>query len=267
MVRLTAAGRALSVVLLTAGWAAAQPSTATSLSELMALRDKVGNADTRVRVDAMYRVRSIALASNDAEVKMASLDLLREPVGSASDHIRMPAVYAIAEVANSTDDPRVKVRALGTLAEPLQASQVPIRVVAIDAVNSITRSAKGAGIALAAVRALVPAVRSGNNGVRIPAINAVVRAVEDSQDGSAQQEALDLFTAALDSSGAIGGMEVRMMAVAAVEKVGLAAADVGTKAKAMGLLQAYGSRGSWEPEARARAQNAAAKVEASVRKP
>ena len=41
MVRLTAAGRALSIVLLTAGWAAAQPNTATSLSELIALRDKV----------------------------------------------------------------------------------------------------------------------------------------------------------------------------------------------------------------------------------
>ena len=267
MVRWTAAGRAMSVVLLTVDWAAAQPSTATSLSELIALRDKVGNADTRVRVDAMYRVRSIALASNDAEVKMASLDLLREPVGSASDHIRMPAVYAIAEVANSTDDPRVKVRALGTLAEPLQASQVPIRDVAIDAVNSITRSAKGAGIALAAVRALAPAIRSGNNGVRIPAINAVVRAVEDSQDGSAQQEALDLLDcgARLDwrhwgnggpHDGGHGDGEG-----------GPRGDRRGTKAKAMGLLQAYASRGSWEPEARARAQNAAASVQATVRRP
>jgi hypothetical protein len=42
---------------------------------------------------------------------------------------------------------------------------------------------------------------------------------------------------------------------------------VSTKAKAMGLLQAYASRGSWEPEARARAQNAAASVQASVRLP
>jgi hypothetical protein len=267
MVRWKAAGRAISIVLLTADWAVGQPGMATSMSELMALRDKVGSADTRVRVDAMHRVWSIALASNDSEIKMASLDLLREPAGSASDHIRMPAVYAIAEVANSTDDPRVKLRALDTLAEPLQASQVPIRDVAIDAVNSITRSATGAGIASAAVRALAPAIRSGTNGVRIPAINAVVRAVEDSQDGGAQQQALDLLTAALDSSAATGGMEVRMMAVAAMEKVGLAAADVGTKAKAMGLLQAYATRSGWEPEARSRAQNAAARVQASVRQP
>jgi hypothetical protein len=58
-----------------------------------------------------------------------------------------------------------------------------------------------------------------------------------------------------------------MMAVAAMEKIGVGGGDVGTKARAMGLLQAYSSRGGWEPEARARAQDGARAVEASIRKP
>jgi hypothetical protein len=52
-----------------------------------------------------------------------------------------------------------------------------------------------------------------------------------------------------------------------MEKVGLGADDVGAKAKAMGLLQAYASRSGWEPEARKRAQDGAARVQASVRQP
>ena len=64
----------------------------------------------------------------------------------------------------------------------------------------------------------------------------------------------------------IGGMEVRMMAIAAMEKVGLDAMDVSTKAKAMGMLQAYASRGNFEPEARRRAQEAAARIEASLKR-
>ena len=266
MLRWNAAGCGLSVLFFAAASVMAQ-STVAPLAELVSLRDKVGNADTRVRVDALHRVWSIALGSANSEVKLASLDLLREPVGSASDHIRMPAVYAIAEIANSTDDSAVKLRALSALSEPLQASQVPIRDVAIDAVNSITRSAKGAAIATAAVRALAPTVRSGNNGVRIPAINALVRAVSGSQNGEAYQAALEALVPALDANDAIGGMEVRMMAVAAMEKVGLDAADVGSKAKAMGLLQAYAARTGWEPEARKRARDAATRVEASVRQP
>ena len=73
---------------------------------------KVSSADTRVRVDALHRVWSVALASGDSEVKVTAIGLLTDPVGSSSDHIRMPAVYTIAEIANSTDDARVKVRAL-----------------------------------------------------------------------------------------------------------------------------------------------------------
>jgi hypothetical protein len=130
----------------------AQSSVTGQLAELVALKDKVGNADTRVRVDALHRVWSVALASGDPELKVTAIGLLTDPVGSSSDHIRMPAVYAIADIANSTDDPRVKVRALGALAEPLQASQVPIRAVAIDAVNSITRRGQTGEVTLAAVR-------------------------------------------------------------------------------------------------------------------
>lgn len=241
---------------------ASQKSIATALAELTANKSRMGDPDTRTRVDALHRVWTIALALPDTDVKLMAIDLLREPVGSASDHIRMPAVFAIAEIANSSGDARVKIRALVSLAEPMNASQVPIRDVAIDAVNSIARSP---GVAAAAVTALAPAVKSGNNGVRIPAINALVRAVEGSQDPSASQAALDLLAAALDSSAMIGGMEVRMMAVAAMEKIGLGTADVGAKAKAMGLLQAYASRGGWEPEARTRAQEAAGAIQASVR--
>jgi hypothetical protein len=241
--------------------------TGVPLAELTALKDKVGNADTRVRVEALHRVWSIALASPDSQVKLTAIGLLVEPVGSSSDHIRMPAVYAIAEIANSSDDVQVKTRALTSLAEPLQAGQVPIRDVAIDAVNSITRSGKSGPVSLAAVTALAPAVRSGNNGVRIPAINAVVRAVEGSGNTAAYQAAIDLLAAPLESNAAIGGMEVRMMAVAAMEKVGLDAMDVSTKAKTMGLLQAYAARGNFEPEARKRAQEAAARIEASLKKP
>jgi hypothetical protein len=141
---------------------------------------------------------------------------------------------------------------------------VPIRDVAIDAVNSIARAGDHQ-IAYAAVSALAPVVRSGNNGVRIPAINALVRAVEHSADHRAQQAALELLAAPLDSDAVIGGMEVRMMAVAAVERIGMGTAEVGTKAKAMGMLQAYGSKSSWEPEARRRAQNAATLVQATVK--
>ena len=255
----------LSMALLTAGVASAQSSAVGQMAELISLKDKVGNADTRVRVDALHRVWSLALASGDPELKLTAIGLLIEPIGSSSDHIRMPAVYAVVEIANSVDDPRVKTRALGALAEPLHATQVPIRDVAIDAVNLIARSARNGEVALAAVRALSEPVRSGNNGVRIPAINALVRAVEGKGHAPSSQAAIDLLVSPLDSNSAIGGMEVRMMAVAALERIGRDAQDVGTKAKAMGLLQAYAARSGWEPEARKRAQDGAARIEAGTR--
>lgn len=258
---------AVVTVLLTSGRGFSQSSLGTQLAELVTLKEKIGNAETRIRVEALHRVWAIGLASADSEVKLSALGLLGEPVASTSDHIRMPAVYAIAEIANSTEDVQVKIRALGTLSEPLQASQVPIRDVAIDAVNSITRSGKHGDVALAALRVLGPAVRSGNNGVRIPAINAIVRAVEDSENDRAYQAALDLLVAPLDSNAAIGGMEVRMMAVVAMEKVGLDASEIGTKAKAMGLLQSSVARSGWEPEAKRRAQEAASSIQNSMKQP
>jgi hypothetical protein len=87
--------------------------------------------------------------------------------------------------------------------------------------------------------------------------------VEGSRNQAAYQAAMDLLVAPLESSAAIGGMEVRMMALAAMEKVGMDATDASTKAKVMGLLQAYAARGSFEPEARKRAQEAASRIQNS----
>ena len=235
------------------------------LAELVALGDKVGASETRVRVDALHRVWIIGLSAPDSQTKLTAIKLLREPIGSSSDHIRMPAIYAVVEIAGSTDDTTVKVQALGALAEPMQAGQVPIRDVAIDAVNQIVGGASDPGLALAAVRALAPAVASGNNGVRIPAVNALVRAVRHGGDDRACEAALDALGGPLDSASVVGGMEVRMMAVAATEKIGIHATGVGTKARAMGLLQAYAAKDSWEPEARRRARDAAMAIQSRIK--
>ncbi len=227
------------IVALSPSVAAGQVAVGTSLAELIALKSKVGNAETRVRVDALHQVWSIALGSDSRDVKLTALDLLTEPVGSSSDHIRMPAVYAIVDIAGSSRDVEVQRRALAALAEPLGAEQVPIRNVAIDAVNAIVASAERGQVAVAAVAALGPPARSGNNGVRIPAINALVRAVKGSGSDQASQAAIDLLVSSLDSSAMIGGFEVRMMAIRAVETIGVDASGIATKAKAMGLLQSY----------------------------
>jgi hypothetical protein len=267
MIRLISPGCAVAVVLALGNSVAAQTpaNTAAAMAELIAQRSRVSSGDTRTRVDATHRVWSVALASPESQLKMEALGLLLEPVGSSSDHIRMPAVYAIAEIAASSSDPQVKIRALSALAEPLKSGQVPIRDVAIDAVNHITRSGKTGGVAAAAVKALAEPVGSGNNGVRIPAINALVRAVEGSGDAAAFQAAIDALTEVLNSNATIGGLEVRMMGIAAMEKIGLGASDIAGKAKAMGLLQAYASRNGWENEAKTRAQDAAARIQASVK--
>ena len=159
----------------------------------------------------------------------------------------------------------MKVKALGALAEPLVASQVPVRIAAIDAVNSITAASTHDEVTLAAVNALGPAVKSGNNGVRIPALNALVRAVNGRHNNRANQAAVDLLVSPLESNAAIGGLEVRMMAIVAMERVGIDASDVGTKAKAMGVLQSYVARSGWEPEARRRAQDGANAIQASMK--
>jgi hypothetical protein len=142
---------------------------------------------------------------------------------------------------------------------------VPIRDVAIDAINSISRSTRDPELALAAVQSRAEPVRSGNNGVRIPAINALVRAVEGKGSDRACLAALDLLVAPLNSGSMIGGMEVRMLAVRAVERVGLEATEVGTKAKAMGMLQSYATKDSWEPEARRLAQEGATAIQGSIK--
>ena len=255
----------LAATLFVSGPAAAQGTLASQLAELASLADKVHDPDTRTRVAAFHRVWTIALESESSEVKLRSLELMSEPVGSASDHIRMPAVYAIAEVANSTKDVPVKLRALAMLREPMQASQLPIRNAAIDAVNSIVRAGKDGEVVSAALTLLGEPVRSGNNGVRIPAINAIVRAVEHGSSERNCSAALDLLVAPLDSAAAIGGMEVRLMAVVAVEKIGVEATEVAVKSKAMGLLQSYANKGSWEPEAKRRALEAVARIQSSVK--
>lgn len=243
---------------------AQQRELAGQLAELTGLTSKVGHPETRVRVDAFHRVWTIALASDTSEVKTMAIELLKEPVGSASDHIRMPAVYAIAEIANSTTDAQVKLRAIAALREPMIASQLPIRLAAVDAVSSILRGGNTPDVLSAGLALLGEPVRSGNNGVRIPAINAVVRAVEGTGDERAYNQAIDLMTAPLNSMAAIGGMEVRLMAVVAVERIGVEAKQVGTKSKAMGLMQSYATRSGWEPEARKRALEASTKIQNSI---
>jgi hypothetical protein len=255
----------VAAILLAGGSAVAQSNAAAQRAELEGLVDKVGHPDTRIRVDAFHKVWTIAMESEDSGVKLLALELMGEPVGSASDHIRMPAVYAIAEVANSTSDLQVKLKALATLREPMQASQLPIRSAAIDAINSIVRSARNDEVVSSALSLLGGPVRSANNGVRIPASNAIMKAAEHGSSERIYNQALDLLVAPLDSAAAIGGMEVRLMAVVAVERIGATASDIATKSKAMGLLQSYASKGSWEPEAKRRAQEAAARIQNSMK--
>lgn len=243
----------------------AQNTSSADLAELNSLKDKVKDADTRTRVSAFHRVWTIALASNDTDVKLLALELMQEPVGSASDHIRMPAVYAIAEVANSTADGAVKAKALASLQPAMAAAQLPIRLAVIDAINSMMRSANSGDLALQAVQLVGEAVRSGNNGVRIPAINSVTHIALASNDDRVIAAAVDLMQDPLNSEAMIGGMEVRMMAVVEVEKLGLATANPAIKAKASQMLQSYASNSSWEPEAQHRASEGAGRIQGTMK--
>lgn len=260
----------VTLVVLISVAALAQNSQSTlgaQLAELNSLKENIKSSDTRTRVDAFHRAWSIAVASDDTNVKLLALDLMKEPVGSASDHIRMPAVYAIAEVANSTTDLSVKSKALSTLKEPAVAAQLPIRLAVVDAVNSMLCSQTTASLAMEAVQLLGDSVRSGNNGIRIPAINAVTHIAISSRDDRVFNTTLDLLQGPLDSMAMIGGMEVRMMAVVEVERLGVYAPEIGTKAKAMGMLQASANNSQWEPEARHRAAEGAAQVQNSMKQP
>jgi len=255
----------LTAVAMSGESASIQSSLGSEIIELTGLRDRIRAPDTRTRVDAFHRVWAIGVATTHPEVKSSALSLLLEPVNSSSDHIRMPAVYAIAEIANRTIDVGVKITALGTLRGPLTAEQVPIRIVAIDAVSSIMRSGNPNELAMEVLKALNDPVRSGNNGVRIPAINAILSAAILSNDEGPLNEALDLLGAPLESASLIGGMEVRMMAMNAVERIGMVASGTGTKAKAMGCLQSYSNKGTWEPESRRYAAAAAKNIENSLK--
>ncbi len=260
----------LAAVVISVVGALAQSSPSAvgaQLAQLNSLKEKIKNPDTRTRVDAFHQVWIIAISTDNSDVKVAALDLLKEPVASASDHIRMPAVYAIAEVANSTSDAGVKAKALAAMKEPLMAAQLPIRLVALDAINSVMRIAKSPALSLQAIELIGELVRSGNNGVRIPAINAVGDIAIATADDRVSMAAIELLQAPLDSMAMIGGMEVRLMAVVEIERLGMQATDGATKAKAMGMLQACASNGTWEPEARHRAAEGAARIQSTLQAP
>jgi hypothetical protein len=232
--------------------------------ELASQSQFVKSADTRTRVAATHRVWNLGLAAPDSENKIRAIQLLREPVDSASDHIRMPAVYALAEIANSSKDPAVKSAALVALRPPIVSGQVPIRDVAIDAVNSIVAHARKSEIANHAVGLLSEPAQSGNNAVRMPAINAMVNAVVGSDVSAAAERAIDvLLSGPMASTSPIGGMEVRMMAIHAIEKIGLDSTDPRVKTKAMVALETAAGRGSFEPEAKERAKEAAGRIQNS----
>jgi hypothetical protein len=120
-------------------------------------------------------------------------------------------------------------------------------------------------LALQAVQLLSEPLRSGNNGVRMPAMNAVAHVALASNSDQVISAAIEMLQSPLDSMAAIGGMEVRMMAVAELERLGVAATDEATKAKALGMLQASANNSGWEPEARSRATEAAARIQATMK--
>ena len=112
---------------------------------------------------------------------------------------------------------------------------------------------------------LVDSVRSGDDGNHIPAINAVAHIAIWSRDDRVFNTTLDLPQAPLDSMAMIGGMEVRMMVMVEVERLGVYAPEIGTKAKAMGMFQASANNSRVEPEARHRTAEGAAQVQNSMK--
>jgi hypothetical protein len=96
-------------------------------------------------------------------------------------------------------------------------------------------------------------------------MGALVTVLRASQHQPAFEAALDLLLAPLESGAAVGGMETRMMAVVAVERIGVASPDVVTKAKALGLMRTYVLNTTWETEARLRAKDAASRIESSMK--
>jgi hypothetical protein len=74
----------VTLVVLISVAALAQNSQSTlgaQLAELNSLKENIKSSDTRTRVDAFHRAWSIAVASDDTNVKLLALDLMKEPVG------------------------------------------------------------------------------------------------------------------------------------------------------------------------------------------
>ncbi|HEX4997617.1 MAG TPA: hypothetical protein VFY29_05300 [Terriglobia bacterium] len=244
----------------------AQPADTLHIAvELRSQTELMKSADTRTRVDALHRVWNLALEAPDSENKIRAIRMIVDPVNSSSDQIRMPAVFALAEIANSSKDPAVKIVAIHALRGPIGSGQVPIRDVAIDAINNITANARKSEIALAAVILLHEPLESSNNGVRIPAINATVNAIVGSDNSAAAEQAIQyLLDGPMAAQAAIGGMELRMMAIHAIERIGMDSADSRVKTKAMVALEAGATRGSFEPEAKQRAKEAATRIQSAL---
>jgi hypothetical protein len=244
--------------------AAAQNAVAEHTAELTSLRTAVKNIDARTRTDAIHRIWRVGVASSDLSVKKQALDMLREPIGSDFDQIRLPAAYAIAEIANSTPDGSVKTHALQQLGPVLKAGQVPVRDFAILVVDTIAGGGASQAVSGAAVTALSEPINSGNNAVRMPAIFSLVRIAGDCRYEDVCSQAINLLLRPMASQAAAGGIEVRMLAVAAMERIAVNSGSAATKGQAMGLLQSESGR-RWEPEAVRRAQAAVAAIKASMK--
>ncbi|HSF18433.1 MAG TPA: hypothetical protein VLK65_23090 [Vicinamibacteria bacterium] len=221
--------------------ASAQQSLGQQMELLEAQRDAVESSNAHQRIPAMYVIKELALSSDFVPVKSKALELLQEPVGSSTDQIRLPAIYAIAELANSTDDHAVKLKAIESLTEPFHSEQLVARDVAIDAMNLIVgridkMDPSSENLIVAALNLLIRAADSGNNGARMPAINAVWCTVSGSNFDRAYSVALDVLAKPISSRALIGGMEVRFMAIEAIERVGIEAKPHEIKEKAIRLL-------------------------------
>jgi hypothetical protein len=245
------------------GEAAAQSELGREMELLEAQRSNVNNSQTSVRVAAMYAIKDIALTTMHSPVKVKALSLLEGPVGSASDHIRLPAVYAIAEVANSADDPDVKLKALQSLAEPFGSEQLVARNVATDGLNLIMShvdktQASAVDVMTTALNLLLRAADSGNNGARMPAINSVWNTVAGCKVDRVYSLALDVLRRPIESRSMIGGMEVRFMAIEAIERIGVETKTLEIKEKAIQLL------GGVPDTDKSRAQAATKRIYASM---
>ena len=234
-------GFVVAMAVLLGGQAGAQSELGRELELLEGQRSNVEHSETRVRVPAMYAIKELALATEHSPVKMKALSLLEGPVGSASDHIRLPAIYAIVEVANSTEDADVKLKALQSLAEPFASEQLVARNVATDGVNLIMghvdkTQASAVTLMTTALNLLLRAADSGNNGARMPAINAVWNAVAGCGVDRVYSLALDVLQRPIESRSMIGGLEVRFMAIEAIERIGVETKTLEVKEKAIRLL-------------------------------